>query len=131
MKFLSLILIILLPYTIFSVSQEDEKIIDEIAIAISQGNAGNLAQYFNETVDLTLPDKEGTFSKSQAELIMKDFFDKNPPDSFEINHKGSSNKGSLYAIGTYQTSSISYRSYMLLKEISGVIRITQLRIEED
>jgi len=131
MKILSIILIILLPSNIFYSFQEADPIINEIAAAISDANAGTLAKYFNETVDITLPDNEGTYSKSQAELIMKDFFSKNPPDTFEIKHQGSSNKGSIYAIGTYSTANVSYRNYMLLKKISEDLKITQFRLEED
>jgi len=131
MKILTVILMILLPVNQLFVQQEDMSIIEDIAAVITAADASKLAGYLNETVDITLPDNEGTYSKSQAELIMKDFFSKFPPDTFNINHQGSSQKGSLYAIGTYTTSALSYRNYMLLKSISGELKITQFRLEED
>ena len=122
---------ILLPANIIPLPQEDANVIEEIAAVISNADATSLSGYFNQTVDITLPDNEGTYSKSQAELIMKDFFAKNPPDTFEINHQGSSNKGSIYAIGTYVITGHSFRNYILLKKISGNLKITQFRLEED
>jgi len=122
---------ILLPANMILIQQEDADVIEDIATEIRGANSTTLSGYFNETVDLTLLDNEGTYSKSQAELIMKDFFTKNPPDTFEINHQGSSNKGSIYAIGTYVTTDNSYRNYILLKKISGDLKITQFRLEED
>jgi len=131
MKVLTIILMMLLPANMILLPQEDTDVIKDIAFVISAADATKLATYFNETVDLTLPDNEGTYSKAQAELIMKDFFAKNPPDTFEINHQGSSNKGSIYAIGTYVASSHSFRNYILLKKISEDLKITQFRLEED
>ncbi len=79
-------------------------IITDIEKAIQSGNAANVSKYFNSTLDITVPKNEGTFSKTQAEMIVKDFFTKNPIKSFTINHKGTSNDGSKYAIGTYTTA---------------------------
>ena len=74
MKILTVILMILLPVNQLFVQQEDMSIIEDIATVIAAADASKLAGYLNETVDITLPDNEGTYSKSQAELIMKDFF---------------------------------------------------------
>ncbi len=108
MKFTSLIVLILIFTNVFSASfasaQKDPEIIDEIKNAIINGNEKELAIHFNTTLDLSVPGKDGTYSKVQAELIIKDFFEKNKPKSFKINHEGSSNDGSKYAIGTLTTS---------------------------
>lgn len=105
-------------------------IITEISNAIKAGNAAGVAKYFNSSLDLTTPDSEGTYSKTQAELILKDFFTKNPPLSFTSNHNGSSNDGSLYAIGTYTCKAASYRTYFLLKKADSAYLIQKLEFEE-
>jgi len=43
--------------------------------AIKAGNSKELAKYFGPTVEIILPGSDGAFSKAQAEMIMKDFFD--------------------------------------------------------
>jgi len=88
-----------------------------------------LTKFFNNSIDLTIPGSEGTYSKVQAEQILKSFFAKYPPVSFTINHKGNSNDGSLYAIGTYKTKSQSFRTYYLSKPIDGQMMIHQLKFE--
>lgn len=101
----------------------------KIAQAIQIANANDLARYFNNSIDLTIPGSEGTYSKVQAEQILKSFFTKYPPVSFSINHKGNSNDGSMYAIGNYKSSTQSFRTYFLIKPIGGQNLIHQLKFE--
>ncbi|HLO91906.1 MAG: DUF4783 domain-containing protein [Chloroflexota bacterium] len=101
----------------------------KIAQAIQSSNATQLAKYFNNSIDLTIPGSEGTYSKVQAEQILKSFFTKYPLVSFTINHKGNSNDGSMYAIGTYVSKAQSFRTYFLTKPIGGQLLIHQLKFE--
>lgn len=104
---------------------------EDVAAAIRTGNAANVAKFFSGNVDMKILDKEDVYSKAQAELILKDFFAKNPVKSFSIIHKGTSRNGDQFAIGTYETTSgKKYRSYFLLrKEGAGLLTIQQFRFE--
>jgi hypothetical protein len=101
-----------------------------VASALRSGNASALAAYFNSTVDLTLPGSEGTYSRSQAELIVKGFFNMNKPSDFTIQHKGSSGEGSQFCIGLLSTDNGDFRTYFLIKTISQQSVVTQLQFEE-
>lgn len=103
----------------------------KIIAAIKSANAKELSTYFNNPVDLTTPGNEGTYSKAQAEMIVKSFFQKYPPASFTISHQGKSNDGSQYAIGAYKSGANQFRTYLLLKVISGQPLIHQLKFESD
>ncbi len=105
--------------------------IDAITAAISSGNSKELAKYFSELIDLSIPDKEGNFSKAQAEIIMKDFFSKNPPKSFSISNQGASKGGAEFYIGTMTTAKASYRIYFIVKPVSGKDCIQQLQIDAE
>jgi hypothetical protein len=111
-------------------SQDDSKG-EEIAKLIRKGDARELARNFNVSVQLTLPENEGRFSRTQAEMIIRDFFSKHPPKSFSINHQGASSDGSRYYIGVYKTTSVTFRSYFLLKQVADKALIHQLRFEDD
>lgn len=102
---------------------------ESIASAIRSGNSKVLSTYFNTTIEITLPGKEGTFSKVQAEMVMKDFFSKYPPSGFDVNQKGSSSGGSQFIIGTYKSNNKIYKTYMLLKLVDGQLLIQQLQFE--
>ncbi|MFH1121141.1 MAG: DUF4783 domain-containing protein [Bacteroidota bacterium] len=103
----------------------------KIAASIKSANARELSNYFNNPIDLTTPGNEGTYSKAQAEMIVKSFFQKYPPASYTVNHQGKSNDGSLYAIGTYKSGTKEFRTYLLLKLISGQPLIHQLKFESE
>ena len=109
--------------------QAQDNVSNKVIEAISNGNASELSKLFNLTIDINIPENEGTYSKNQAEIIVKKFFKKNPVTKFTINHSGSSNDGSKYSIGTYISNNKTYRVYFLLKETSETYYIQQLQFE--
>jgi hypothetical protein len=114
-----------------TISIADDDVINNIVLAITAGDAKKLASYFNSTVDLTVPSGDGTYSKSQAEMIVKNFFTQYPPVSFKINQQGSSNEGSQFSIGTLITKTAKFRTYFLLKKVNGTSLIHQLQFETE
>jgi hypothetical protein len=106
-----------------------DDVINNIVAAIAGGDSKKLAVYFNSSIDLTVPVGDGTYSKSQAEMIVKNFFAQYPPVSFKINQQGSSNEGSQFSIGTLVTKTAKFRTYFLLKKVNGSSLIHQLQFE--
>ena len=103
---------------------------DDVANAVKTGNASNVAKFFSANVDFKILDKEDVYSKAQAELILKDFFSKNPIKSFSILHKGTSKNGDQFSIGTYETTAgKKFRSYFLFKKEGAGLAIQQFRFE--
>ena len=104
----------------------------EISDAIRSGNSVALGKFFNINLDLSLPGNENTYGKAQAEIIIRDFFSKNPPLSFTVNHNGSSKDGSVYFIGTYKSKqNKSFRTYCLVKKSGDKYLIQQLQFEPE
>ena len=91
--------------------------IDEVISAMKAGNSADIARFFDNTVEINMPEKSNSFSKSQAELVLKDFFNSNAVKSFEVIHKGE-NSGSQYCIGTLVTKSGSFRTTIFMKQKS-------------
>jgi len=102
--------------------------IDEIVNALKEGNAAEIAKYFDNTVEITLPDKSNSYSKSQAEVVLRDFFNNNPVKSFTILHKGE-NGGSEYCIGTLVTKNASYRTTVFMKQKANRQTLQEIRFE--
>ena len=102
--------------------------IDEIISALKTGNANGIAKYFDNTVEITLPDKSNSFSKSQAEVVLRDFFNNNPVKGFDILHKGE-NAGSQYCIGTLVTKNASYRTTVFMKQKGNRQTLQEIRFE--
>lgn len=102
--------------------------IDEVVVAMRTGNSAMVAKFFDNMVDISMPGKSNSYSKSQAELVLKDFFISNPVKSFEIIHKGE-NAGSQFCIGTLQTKNGSFRTTIFMKQKGEVQVLQELRFE--
>lgn len=102
-----------------------------VTAAIKGMDASKLATWFGSTLDLEVPGVSGTYSKVQAEEIMRDFFKKTPAKSFSVNHEGSSNDGSQFIIGTYSTATKNMRVYVLMKKEPASLMIRQLHFDEE
>ncbi len=88
--------------------------IEEVITAMKAGSAADIARFFDNTVEINTPDKSNSYSKSQAELVLRDFFSTNVVKSFTVNHKGE-NSGSQFCIGTLLTKSGTYRTTVFMK----------------
>lgn len=113
--------ILLSSFTLFSG-------LEEVVNAMKTGNTGQIIKYFDNTIDITFPDKSNSYSKDQAELVLKDFFKVNPVKSFEVLHKGE-NGGSKFCIGTLVTRSGSFRTTIFMKQKGDKQLLQELRFE--
>ncbi len=102
--------------------------IDDVITAMKTGNASQVAKFFDNNVEITMPDKSNSYSKSQGELILKDFFAINVVKSFEVIHKGE-NGGSQYCIGTLVTKGGNYRTTIYMKQKGDQQILQELRFE--
>lgn len=83
--------------------------------ALRNGSAKETAALFGPTVELGVDGNKQSYSQTQAEFVVRDFFAKNPPVSFEFVHEGASDAGTPYAIGRYATKTAAYRVFIKLK----------------
>jgi hypothetical protein len=102
--------------------------IDEIVGSLKTGNATEIAKFFDNTVEITLPDRSNSYSKSQAEVVLRDFFINNPVKGFEVIHKGE-NAGSQYCIGTLITKNASFRTTVFMKQKGDKHTLQEIRFE--
>ncbi|GAA4018786.1 hypothetical protein GCM10022408_35790 [Hymenobacter fastidiosus] len=89
--------------------------------AIRGGSSRELAQYFGSTVELSFDGDKQSYSATQAEFVMKDFFAKQAPASFDFVHYGGSNEGTPYAVGKYVSKSGAYRMFVKMKSAKGAL----------
>ncbi len=102
--------------------------IDGVISALKNGNANDLSRYFDDNVELTLPDKSDTYSKAQAQLIVKDFFTNNKVKTFDVKHKGDQNGGE-YCIGTLSTAQGNFRATVFAKNKGGKQLVNEVRFQ--
>jgi hypothetical protein len=100
----------------------------ELTNAIGSGNATIISTYFNTTLEITILEKEGVYSKTQAEMIVKDFFVQHPPKQFSLLHQGGK-ESSKFAIGNLVSGSQTFRVTIIFKTDGTELIINQFRIE--
>jgi len=103
---------------------------DNLSNALRTGNSSSLAASFQSNVEITIKDAGNSYSKSQAEMVLKNFFSSHPPKGFSIAHEGTSPEGSKYFIGNLSTSTGNYRTYVYAKASNGALSIQEIRFEE-
>lgn len=107
-------------------------VLDGITTALKTGNASLLANDFDNSVEITIVNNDDVYSKSQAEMILKKFFNSNPPKSFKFIHQGNSAEGSHYGIGNYlSTEGGNFRTYVYVKQKDNQYKIQEIRFEND
>jgi len=102
--------------------------LDQVIEALAEGKASELGKYMDDNIEITLPDKSNSYSRSQAVSILKDFFDNNEVKSFEIKHKGDQN-GGQYCVGSLITKSGSFRTTVFMKNKGGRTVIREIRFQ--
>ncbi len=102
--------------------------IDGVIGALRSGNAEELSRYFDDNVELTLPDKSDNYSRAQAVLILRDFFSNNSVSNFELKHKGD-NGGGQFCIGTLQTKTGNFRKTVFMKLKGSRQVVKQIRFQ--
>jgi Domain of unknown function (DUF4783) len=103
--------------------------LDEITGAIRIGNAGELSRYLDSRVDISLPDKSDSYSKIQAEMIIRDFFSTNGVQNFLIKHRGTNGGGSEFCVGVLQTKNGDYRTTLFVKQKGDRQLLQELRFQ--
>jgi Domain of unknown function (DUF4783) len=97
-------------------------VLGSVKNAIRGGSAKDLAHFFSPSIDLGVDGDKQSYSQTQAEFVVRDFFAKNPPAAFEFVHQGASDAGNPYAIGRYTTKGASYRVFIKMKnQKSGMV----------
>jgi hypothetical protein len=93
---------------------------------LKTGNAKELAKYFNQSVDINLEGEVNTYSKAQAEFVLRDFFKKYPSSDFTIEHTGASKSGLQYAIGNYKSNNDQFNVLIRVKQSGSAYLIHEI-----
>lgn len=111
-----ILLLLLLSTTQFAYSQS--VVINNVRASLKTGSSKELVKNFNNMVELNFDGEKSSYSRTQAEFVLKDFFKKYPPTNFEYIHQGASQQGLTYVIGKYTFEGGSFRVLMYIKKIN-------------
>ena len=69
------------------------EVINNVRSSIKAGSSKELSNYLSDMVSLKIDGVQSNYSKTQAEYVLKDFFDKYRPSDFQYVHQGASEGG--------------------------------------
>jgi len=102
--------------------------LDAVATAFRSGNANQLSPYLDIRVDISLPDKTDTYSKSQAEMVIRDFFNTHAVRNFKILQQGESGDY-IFCTGILQTRSGNYRTTLFFRQKGEKEYLQEIRFQ--
>jgi uncharacterized phage-like protein YoqJ len=124
-----ILLFLLLANTSFSLQAQNLEAVEKsLTTAFVKRDARQLTNHFSNTLSIELPNKSGSYSKEQAQMVLRDFFKTHKPDGFSIIYKGENRDSSQFLIGLMQHGSNQYRVYVLMKKQKGQLLIHHLNI---
>ncbi len=104
---------------------------NEIIVAIKKGDSAAVAKFFDSRIDVHILDEKGTYSKEQAEQMLKSFFSKNKVSDFKVVHSVDSPDGTSSSIvGQLGAAGKSYRMYIVFSTSGTSQKIQELNIKD-
>lgn len=114
---------IFIVFLFIGTSTAQDDVLKNVSAAMKAGSSKELAKYFHNVVQIDIDGDRSNFNRAQAEVVIKDFFQKHPAIDFEYIHEGASKDGLSYTIGKFSHREGSFRVVMLVKNIGGVFAV--------
>lgn len=108
---------------------EEGDVFIPIAKYMEAGDSEKLSAWFGENLQVDVLGQINNCTRTQAKLIMKNFFTKYTPKSFKIMHK-SGRPPMNYAVANLDAGGSKFRVIIYVKTVEGKNEIQQIRIEE-
>lgn len=105
--------------TLIATASAQNEVINNVRDALKAGSSKELSKYLNNTVEISIDGEKASYSRNQAEFVLKDFFNNYPTRGFRYVHQGSSKEGLKYTVGTYSYDRGEFRVFMLIKQFGG------------
>lgn len=101
-----------------------------IAKYIQAGDYDRLSAWFADNLEIEILGSVNNCTRNQAKLIMKDFFSKHTPKSFNIIHK--SGKAPMkYAVGSLIAGGEKFKVILFVKISGDKSHIEQIKVEKE
>ena len=107
-------------------NKEGNSVIIPIISAIQDGSSNELARHLNSSITLNIDGRQGDYSKTQAEIVLKEFFKKNPPLEFSLVFKKENLNSISSYIGNYTCVQGSFKVFIKISQEGSNFHIFSL-----
>lgn len=106
--------------------EKEELSIDSVISAIDSNSSSELAKYFESSISLNVNGQQGSYSKNQAEIVIRDFFKKNPSQGFSIVYSSETNPSLSSFIGDYLSGEGTFKVFIKVSQQDSILKIYSL-----
>ena len=118
-------------FVLLSTWPTQDQVLENISLAMEAGSSKELIKFCGENIEIKIDGKSSNYSLTQAEVVLKDFFLKNPARGFSYIHKGASPEGLKYTIGSLIVDGGKYRVVMVVKKQGKQFKIDQINFSRE
>ncbi len=104
---------------------------DDVINAIKSNHIQDVGKYLDNFVPITLNNNQSNYSHNQAQLVLNDFFSKNPPRDLTVMNTGAPNATSKFTIADFNTPNGKYNIYVLMRQKDNSYVIKEIRINKE
>lgn len=126
MLFLQFVVSIFLSFALPDLGRSIPDSIDPVISAIDNGSSSDLARYFETSISLNVNGQQGEYSKNQAEIVLRDFFKKNPPIGFSLVFRSEKPASLSTYIGEYASGQGNFKVFIKVSQNDNAFRIYSL-----
>jgi len=123
--------VLILWMQFFTVVPFQNDVVENLSANFKAGNSKEIAKNFSSSIELSIINEEDTYSKAQAEQILRDFFTKHTPTNSTVVHLIDTNPNYRFCILSLVSKSGKFRVSITLKKSNNALFVTELRIEPD
>ncbi len=126
--------VLLVNFTLFVFTvhaQNNASPLEDMVNALRNDRVTDMVKYFDSFVPITINNKQSIYSHNQAEIVLKDFFEKNNPKNFTVMENGSPDNSSKFVIGYFTTpAGVRYNVYILMR-LKGNFILQEMKLNKE
>lgn len=103
---------------------------NDMVNAVRYGRVADISRFLDNVVPITINNNQSIYSRTQAEMVLKDFFSKNTPSDFIVANTGAGGNNASFAIGDLITATGKYSVYILLKQKDNSYMLQEIRFNK-
>ncbi len=112
-------------------AQNNGSPLEDMVNALKNDRVAEMDKYFDSFVPITINNVQAIYSHNQANIVLKDFFEKNNPKDFTVMENGAPDNSSKFLIGYFTTpAGAKYNVYILMR-LKGSFYIQDFKLNKE
>ena len=116
---------------ITSAEAQGKSPLEDVVNAIRANRVQDMSRYFDNFVPITINNNQSNYSHNQAEIVLRDFFDKNPPRDLKVVDNGTPDNSSKFVIANFTSPNGKYVVYVLMRMKNNTYLIKEIRLNKE